>query len=149
MAMRISILLCALGIAFAPTERTEAQSQRSDAEAAAIFDTAAVRLVALELRLITLRAEGRAAPNADVTAVTNEIAALRQLLGTTGDSTETAMILTARLTDALHARLAHLVVEQQVLSTRLGAVSARMIRLRSEEQLVRDRLRALGAAGTQ
>ena len=126
-----------------------AQTERSLPEAAALFDTTVAHLVDLELAIIHSRAQGRSAPHPDVTVLLRQIASLRELLAGLPDTAEVNAAVRSHLVRALHARLASVLVAQRLVAMRQDPAQPPGHTLRKEEELLRARLRDLGAAEPQ
>jgi hypothetical protein len=125
-----------------------AQPERSLPEAAALFDTAVAHLVDLELALIQARAQGKAAPHPDV-RVPQQVASLRELLLGLADTAEVNAAVQSHLVQALHARLASLIVAQRLRAMLQDSPQPALHTLRTEEELLRARLRDLGVPEPQ
>jgi hypothetical protein len=122
-----------------------AQTERPLPEAAALFDTAVAHLIDLELAVIHARAQGQAVPHPDVTVPLRQIASLRDLLAAVPDSVAVNAAIRGQLVRALHARLASVLVTQRLVTMRQDPTQPSPHTLRKEEELLRKRLRDLGA----
>jgi hypothetical protein len=123
-----------------------AQTERPLPDAAALFDTALAHLVDLELAIIQARAHGKSAPHPDVTVPTHQLSALRELMLGLSDTAEVNAAVRSQLVRALHARLASIMVAQRLLAVRLDSAPPDRHTLPKEEELLRARLRELGAS---
>ncbi|MGI8843993.1 MAG: hypothetical protein ACR2HZ_09860 [Gemmatimonadaceae bacterium] len=141
---RMLLLGGLLGSLSATPALAVAQSVRPLPEAAAVFDTATARLVDLELELLRMYAQGRSEAHADAARAIRQIAALKELLASSPDSGEVNAAVRAHLVRGLYARLAGVIVEQRLLAHQDDARQPALSHSRKEEQLLRNRLQALG-----
>ena len=141
--MRLKSLIFGVAAIMLVSSRADAQTERSLAETAALFDTTVAHLIELELALLEVRGQGQAEPHPSVTSITRQLDALRGLLADFPDTIEVNTAVRAHLVRAFQARLASTIVAQRRMAARLDSGQPGVQALQRQEQLLRARLREL------
>ena len=136
-----------LGQGTAPTVPSRATAASDDRLAAAIRDTIAARLAALELLRPTLHATGKAATHPDLVNADRQVALLRQQLRTLPEPAAAEAYANAVILRAVEARLAGLAVERVLLAAERGAAYPDVQAMAAEEAQLQQRRTELRGAG--